>query len=60
VKAANDNAIAPDLLSLRGEKRRSNLCGTMDCFASLSSGVHSRDPLARNDGDDRQSILNLL
>jgi hypothetical protein len=24
------------------------LCGSMDCFAS--SGAHSRDPLARNDG----------
>jgi hypothetical protein len=23
---------------------------TMDCFADLSSGAHSRDPLARNDG----------
>src|SRR3979490_428814 len=40
--------------SLRGAKRRSNPCFL--CAArwiasrSLSSGAHSRDPLARNDG----------
>jgi len=61
------------LPSLRGAKRRSNpyfLCGKMDCFASLamtvgwiasrslSSGAHSRDPLARNDGRDLSSPQN--
>jgi hypothetical protein len=34
------------------------LCGSMDCFAS--SGAHSRDPLARNDGVGRLKIESQL
>jgi hypothetical protein len=40
--------------SLREAKRRNNpfflCCGTWIASRSLSSGAHSRDPLARNDG----------
>jgi hypothetical protein len=39
--------------SLRAAKRRSNpvfSCGFWIASRSLSSGAHSRDPLARNDG----------
>src|SRR6266576_1506573 len=42
--------------SLRGAQRRSNpafLLGLWIASRSLSSGAHSRDPLARNDGRSR-------
>jgi hypothetical protein len=47
--AAEGRALNP---SLRGAKRRSNPDLLWPCIASrsLSSGAHSRDPLARNDG----------
>jgi len=49
------------LPSLRGAKRRSNpffLCAARWIASqSLSSGAHSRDPLARNDGFKISSFL---
>src|SRR3954462_685460 len=48
--------LAQSLLSLRGAKRRSNpfflFAARWIASRSLSSGAHSRDPLARNDGGD--------
>ena len=51
-----------DLASLRGAKRRSNPAlrpgHRWIASRSLSSGAHSRDPLARNDGTKTRHIPN--